>query len=76
MRLYEEVRKPHAERLLAKVHAANEAKLERLREGKVESDGDLRARAGKGSDTIWLHEHDVVKAFEEVVKSSAGDAKL
>lgn len=76
LRLYEEVRKPHAERLLAKVYKANEVKLGRLREGRVESDEELRMRAGKGSDTAWLHEHDVVKAFEDVVKRPAGDAKL
>lgn len=77
LRLYEDVRKPHAERLLAKVHAANEVKLGRLREGRVESDGELRERAGRGSDTAWLHEYDVVRAFEEVVKRrSMGDAKL
>ncbi|KAE9963403.1 hypothetical protein BLS_009328 [Venturia inaequalis] len=77
LRLYEDIRKPHAERLLAKVHAANELKLGRLREGRVESDEELRERAGRGSDTAWLHEYDVVRAFEEVVKRrSADDAKL
>lgn len=76
LRLYEDVRKPHAEKLLEKVHKASEAKLGRLREGLVETDGELRERARKGTDTAWLHEYHVVKAFESVAKRTGGDAKL
>lgn len=63
LKLYEATRKPHAERLLKKVHAANNAKAAKV--GIPEGDEELRARAAKGSDTNWLHEHDVEKAFEE-----------
>ncbi|TVY37530.1 6-hydroxynicotinate 3-monooxygenase [Lachnellula subtilissima] len=63
LRLYEATRKPHAERLLNKVHAANSAKAAKV--GNPEGDEELRARAAKGSDTNWLHEHDVEKAFKE-----------
>lgn len=64
--LYEATRKPHADRLLAKVRAANVARAARV--GKAETDEELRSRAAKGSDTKWLHEHDVVAAFEETLK--------
>ncbi|KAF4635628.1 hypothetical protein G7Y89_g2461 [Cudoniella acicularis] len=64
LRLYEEVRKPHVEKLLNRVLEANAAKVERIRSGKLETDEELGERAARGSNTIWLHEHDVVKAFE------------
>ncbi len=64
--LYEATRKPHAERLLAVVRGANKARAARV--GNPETDDELRARAGKGSNTTWLHEHDVVKAFQETLR--------
>lgn len=73
LRLYETIRKPHAERLLKVVHTGNNARIQKLRSGRVEPDEELRARAAKGSSTNWLHEHDVVKAFEEAVVRSRGD---
>jgi salicylate hydroxylase len=68
LELYEETRKPHADRLLKMVHAANTAKAEKIRSGELESDEELRSRASKGSNTTWLHEHDVVKAFNDVLE--------
>jgi salicylate hydroxylase len=47
---------------------ANEGKLGRLREGRVEGDEELRDRAARGTDTRWLHEHNVVGAWEEAVE--------
>ncbi len=70
LKLYEKTRKPHTDRLLNLVHSGNEAKLDNLRKGKLDTDEELRARAAKGTNTAWLHEHDVVKAFENAVKSS------
>jgi salicylate hydroxylase len=70
LRLYEATRKPHAEKLLKVVHAGNAAKIEKIRKGTLEKDEELRARAQKGSNTGWLHEHDVVKAFEEALTAS------
>jgi salicylate hydroxylase len=70
LRLYEATRKPHAENLLGRVYAANEGKTKRLREGKKETDEELRERARKGTDTTWLHEHDVMRAFEEVLREN------
>ena len=67
LRLYEATRKPHAEKLLRVVNAGNAAKIEKIRKGTLEKDEELRARAQKGSNTGWLHEHDVVKAFEEAL---------
>lgn len=65
LKLYEATRKPHAERLLAVVHASNKAKAAKITTGILETDEELRTRAARGTNTTWLHEHDVVKAFEE-----------
>ena len=73
LRVYEATRKPHVEKLLRRVLAANEAKVARIRIGQLESDDELRSRAAKGSDTTWLHEHDVVKAFQETLSRSEDD---
>jgi len=51
------------------VHAANKAKAAKF--GTQETDEELRARAAKGSNTIWLHGHDVVKAFDEALLGSS-----
>jgi salicylate hydroxylase len=67
LRLYEATRKPHAEKLLRVVHAGNAAKKEKIRKGTLEKDEELRARAQRGSNTRWLHEHDVAKTFEETL---------
>jgi len=68
LKLYEATRKPHAERLLNVVRAANKGRATRVKN--PESDEELRKRAGKGSNTTWLHEHDVGKAFEGALKQS------
>jgi salicylate hydroxylase len=47
------------------VHIANKKKAANV--GKEVTDEDLRSLAVNRPDTVWLHEHDVVKAFEEVV---------
>lgn len=79
LKLYEETRKPHAERLLNVVIAANKSKAEKIRTGKLETDEQLRSRAATGTNTNWLHEHDVLKTFEETFRrnneSSAGSAQ-
>ena len=72
LKLYETTRKPHAERLLRLVHAGNTAKIEKIRNGRIETDEQLRERAARGSNTAWLHEHDVVKAFEETQRVQRG----
>ncbi|KAH7354682.1 monooxygenase [Rhexocercosporidium sp. MPI-PUGE-AT-0058] len=77
LKLYEMIRKPHAERLLKAVHAGNNARIQKLRSGRVESDEESRDRAAKGSSTNWLHEHDVVRAFEEaLLRNRDGDDAL
>ncbi|KAE8445956.1 hypothetical protein EG329_012735 [Mollisiaceae sp. DMI_Dod_QoI] len=70
MKLYERTRKPHAEKLLKMVHSSNAAKIDKLKSGTVETDEELRARAAKGSNTAWLHEHNVVQAFDETLRAS------
>ena len=72
LKLYETIRKPHAERLLKVVHEGNRKRIEKLRSGRAETDEELRGRARKGTGTNWLHEYDVVGAFEEVVGRSMG----
>ena len=69
LELYEATRKPHADRLLKTVHAAMQAKRASVAAGTFETDQELRERAARGSNTAWLHEHDVVKAFEETLRS-------
>lgn len=71
LRLYEDTRRPHAVRLLKVVHANNEMKTKKILAHTQETDEDLRARAKRGSNTTWLHEHDVVKSFEEVLAASS-----
>lgn len=65
LELYQATRKPHADRLLETVYAANQAKAEKIRSGTLETDEELRTRAAKGSNTTWLHEHNVVETFNE-----------
>lgn len=65
LKLYEDTRRPHAVKLLKVVHANNEMKTRKIVQETWETDEELRARAKRGSGTTWLHEHDVVEAFEE-----------
>jgi salicylate hydroxylase len=65
LKLYEDTRRPHAVKLLKVVHANNEMKTRKIVQETWETDEELRARAKRGSGTTWLHEHDVVGAFEE-----------
>ena len=65
LELYQATRKPHADRLLKMVYAENQAKTDKVRSGELDTDEQLRSRAAKGSNTTWLHEHDVVRTFEE-----------
>lgn len=66
LRLYEATRKPHAERLLNIVHRGNKAKAARA--DKSLTDEELRQMASERPDTVWLHEHNVVGAFNEVLE--------
>ncbi|KZT02803.1 monooxygenase [Laetiporus sulphureus 93-53] len=62
LRLYEETRRPHTERLLKDV-------LGNPRKGSIaKSDEELRQKLQTRPSTTWLSEHDVVAAFEDVVK--------
>lgn len=77
LQLYERTRKAHTDRVLATVHANNQKIVER--QGKPESDEQLRARMKSRADPSWIHEHDVNDAFEQAVAldaSSASQARL
>lgn len=67
LKLYEDTRRPHAVKLLKVVHENNEMKTKKILAETRETDEELRERAKRGSGTVWLHEHDVEKAFEEVL---------
>jgi salicylate hydroxylase len=66
LRLYEYTRKPHADKLLAIVHKANKNKAANI--GNPLNDDTLRKRAAERPDTVWLHEHDVVEAFNKTLE--------
>ncbi|OWO97775.1 monooxygenase [Marssonina coronariae] len=71
LKLYEDTRRPHAVKLLKVVHVNNEMKTRKIITETQETDEELRARAKRGSNTTWLHEHDVVKSFEEALAASS-----
>jgi salicylate hydroxylase len=70
--LYERSRKPHAYRLLKIVHNANKKKA--VNTGSVITDDSLREKASERPNTILLHEHDVVVAFNRVLEEQKFDA--
>lgn len=65
LRLYEQTRKPHTNRVLSVVHENNKRTLDRI--GRAETDEQLRKRMSSRQSMAWLHEHDVVGAFDAVV---------
>lgn len=66
--LYERTRKPHTDRVQQTVQRRNEVMVRRI--GMVESDEELRSRISNRPDLRWIHEHDVVHAFSEVLSAS------
>jgi salicylate hydroxylase len=67
LNLYKRTRKPHADRLLEIVHNANKNKA--INTGRVIDEDSLKKKAAGGPDTIWLHEHDVVEAFNSSLEA-------
>ena len=63
--MYERSRKPHADRLLKIVH---NNKKKAVNTGSVITDDSLREKASERPNTILLHEHDVVVAFNRVLE--------
>lgn len=75
-RIYEATRQPHVNRLLGVVHknlAGQKANIERA---KTETDEQLRQRVSQRMDPSWISEHDVEKAFKQVVEKEEPRAKL
>ncbi|KAJ4146304.1 hypothetical protein NW754_001772 [Fusarium falciforme] len=75
-RIYEATRQPHVNRLLGVVHknlAGQKANIERA---KAETDEQLRQRVSQRMDPSWISEHDVEKAFKQVVEKEEPRAKL
>jgi salicylate hydroxylase len=65
LRLYEQTRKPHTDRVLSVVHENNRKTVERI--GCAETDEQLRKRMSGRQNMAWLQEHDVVGAFHTVL---------
>jgi salicylate hydroxylase len=63
--LYEQTRKPHADRVLSVVHENNKKTIDRI--GRSETDEQLRKRMSSRQNMAWLQEHDVVGAFDAVL---------
>ena len=74
LHIYDQTRRPHTDRVLHTVYSGNKAKVRRA--GKLESDGELRARMEKREDVTWLHEHDVVAAFKAAVENVSGVSQM
>ncbi|KAL4903328.1 hypothetical protein BDW74DRAFT_179747 [Aspergillus multicolor] len=74
LRLYEKTRKPHTHRLLEIVHGQLNAKP--TSKGTEEEEDEKLIRRMKGRvDTEWLSEHDVEKAFGEVIRLEEEEIK-
>ncbi|PTB72350.1 FAD/NAD(P)-binding domain-containing protein [Trichoderma longibrachiatum ATCC 18648] len=67
--LYDETRRPHTARLLSIVHGLMDRKAPTFATAE-EEDEALRARMRNRPDLQWLSEHDVEKAFTQVVANS------
>lgn len=72
LKLYERTRKAHTDRLIKIVNDNNKKRLERL--GQTETDEELRTRMKSRADTSWIHEHDVVAAFQQALASEPSQA--
>ncbi|GJD01334.1 salicylate hydroxylase (salicylate 1-monooxygenase) [Colletotrichum higginsianum] len=69
LRLYEQTRKAHTDRVLDTVHSTNTKKVERL--AVAETDEGLRARMVNRVEPVWIHEHDVEAVFKQVLADEA-----
>ncbi|KXT01797.1 hypothetical protein AC578_1977 [Pseudocercospora eumusae] len=72
--LYERIRKPHTDRVLATVHANHRNAVERL--GKEETDEQLIHRMQSRADPFWIHEHDVEATFSRVLAEEEGSIQI
>lgn len=67
--LYDQTRRPHTARLLSIVHSLMNRKTPTFATPE-EADEAIRARMRSRPDLLWLSEHDVEKAFQQVVAES------
>lgn len=67
LELYDQTRRPHTGRLLEIVHGLINKKPEDHQSAE-EEDLALITKMTKRPDTTWLSEHDVVKAFQQVLE--------
>lgn len=69
--LYETTRRPHAAKVLSKVHSQRIKTIERYKAAKEsgvpESDEEFKARFLGRDDPVWLNEHDAEAAFRRVL---------
>lgn len=74
LRIYERTRKAHTDRVIHVVHEGNAKKLAQLKTAATETDAELRARMKNRYDPTWIHEHDVVSTFAQVLKDEGAGA--
>ncbi|KAL7917598.1 hypothetical protein ACQKWADRAFT_28267 [Trichoderma austrokoningii] len=67
--LYDQTRRPHTARLLSIVHSLMNRKAPTFATPE-EEDEALRTRMKSRPDLLWLSEHDVEKAFKQVIEES------
>ena len=65
LKLYEDTRRPHTDKLLYTVLASKSVQPPK-------DDEELRQRMLNRASTLWLSEHDVVRTFSSVVTTQAG----
>lgn len=68
--LYERTRKGHTDRVMKVVAQGNSKKIEQVRRQEKDTDEQLRQRMQQRADTSWIHEHDVIAAFEAALATS------
>lgn len=69
LKLYDQTRRPHTARLFSIVHSLMNRKAPTFA-APEEEDEALRTRMRSRPDLLWLSEHDVEKAFIQVVRES------
>lgn len=67
--LYERTRKPHIDKVLAKVHEMLDDQGKSVERAKSETDEQLRERIETRFDPWWISEHDVEEAFLRTLES-------
>lgn len=71
LELYEQTRKVHTDKVMNVVAQGNAKKIDQVKRQEQVTDEELRKRMTERADTSWIHEHNVVAAFDNVLASSS-----